>query len=54
MGNILDQLGLTKNGELPVVNVQVQVDNNSILKLAGATFLIGLLLIVISKFAHKK
>lgn len=54
MANILDALGVTNNGQLPTVNVQVEVDNNSILKLAGATFLVGLILIVISKFAHKK
>ena len=53
MGNILDQLGITNNGQLPTVNVQVQVDNNSILKLAAVTFLVGLFLIVISKYAHK-
>lgn len=53
MKNILDTIGVTNNGQLPTVNVQVEVDNNSLLKLAAATFLVGLLLIVISKFAHK-
>jgi hypothetical protein len=53
MNSIWEQLGLTKNGELPTVKVDVEIDNNSLLKLAGVTFLVGLLLIVISKFAHK-
>lgn len=53
MNNIWETLGLTKNGELPTVKVDVQLDNNSLLKLSGAIFLIGLVLIVISKFAHK-
>ena len=55
MNNILDQLGLTKNGQLPTVNVQVQVDNASIWKLSGAVgaavLLVGLVLIVVTKYS---
>lgn len=51
MNNILDQFGITKNGQLPAVNIQVEIDNNSLLKLAAVTFLVGLALIVISKFS---
>lgn len=36
MANILDTLGLTTNGQLPTVQVNVTVDNQSIWKMAGA------------------
>lgn len=55
MNNLLDELGVTKNGELPTVNVQVQVDNSSIWKLSAAVgaavLLVGLILIVVSKYS---
>lgn len=55
MNNLLDQMGITKNGQLPTVNVQVQVDDKSVWKLSaamgGAVLLVGLLLIIVSKYS---
>ncbi len=52
---ILDQLGLTKNGELPTVNVTVEIDNKSLYKLsaaiAAALILAALVHAIINKYS---